>query len=298
MRIGFTLPQFGSMARQADQVAGFARQAEGLGADSLWVGDRLLAPVRPIVGYAGTDTIPEGFNRRLDPFALMTIAATVTERPLIGSNVLNATWYPPALLERSLTTIDLVSGGRLLAGFGVGWSPEEYQAVGLPMEKRGARLDESLDALEALWTTDPAFYQGSYWTVPATHADLRPARKPRPPIYLGGAAPAALRRIARRADGWLPVAVPGAVVFDPASVNEPLARIRALAEGYGRDPGAVDVVLRINPTATASLDDIVATVVRAGDETDVDHVFVELMYIAEEVDQALELAGRILDAAR
>ncbi|MFE7141989.1 TIGR03619 family F420-dependent LLM class oxidoreductase [Streptomyces sp. NPDC057644] len=301
MRIGFSLPQFGAMARQAEQVPRFARQAEALGADSLWIGDRLLAPVRPTVGYAGTDAIPPEFDSRLDPFALMTMAATVTERPLIGSNVLNAPWYPPALLERSLTTIDLLSKGRLLVGLGVGWSPEEFQAVGVPMDQRGVRLDECLDAMESLWTADPADpaeYQGRYWTVPATRAALRPARRPRPPVYLGGWAPAALRRVARRADGWLPATVPGAGAFDAAAVNGPLARIRGLAEEYGRDPGAIDTVLRINPTATASLDDIVTTIAQAGKETDVDHVFVDLMYLAGDVDHALELAEKVLSAAR
>ncbi|MFH9119694.1 TIGR03619 family F420-dependent LLM class oxidoreductase [Streptomyces globisporus] len=298
MRIGFTLPQFGAMARQAEQVPEFARQAELLGADSLWVGDRLLAPVRPTVGYAGTDTIPPEFNSRLDPFALMTIAATVTERPLIGSNVLNAPWYPPALLERSLTTIDLLSNGRLLAGLGIGWSPEEYRTVGIPMDQRGARLDECLEALDSLWTANPAEYQGRYWTVPATRAALRPARQPRPPVFLGGWAPAALNRVARRADGWLPVTVPGAGAFDASAVNGPLARIRDLAEEYGRDPGTIDTVLRVNPTATASLDDIVTTIARTGKETDIGHVFVDLMYIAGDVDHALELAEKVLSAAR
>ncbi|MEU1297047.1 TIGR03619 family F420-dependent LLM class oxidoreductase [Streptomyces sp. NPDC005840] len=298
MLIGFSLPQFGAMAHQAELVPEFARRAEDLGADSLWVGDRLLAPVRPIVGYAGADTIPEGFNSRLDPFALLTVAATATRRALIGTNVLNAPWYPPALLERSLTTIDRLSGGRLLAGFGIGWSPEEYEAVGVPMASRGARLDESLDALESLWTADPAEFHGRHWSVPATRAALRPARTPRPPVYLGGYAPAALDRIARRADGWLPVTVPGAAPFDPASVNGPLARIRDLAADHGRDPAAVDVVLRLNPQESATVDDVVATIARAGKETDVDHVFVELMYVAGDVEGALDFAARVLDRAR
>jgi probable F420-dependent oxidoreductase len=299
MRIGFTLPQFGALAHQPEQVAPFARQAEALGADSLWVADRLLAAVEPTVGYAGTDSIPPAFNARLDPFALLTVAATVTERVQVGSNVLNATWYPPALLARSLTTIDQLSGGRLIPGFGTGWSPEEYQAANIPMEDRGARLDESLDALEALWTTNPAEYHGRFWTVPATHNDVRPVQRPRPPIYLAGFAPAALRRVARRADGWLPVTAPGAGEFDPAAaITGPLARIGGLAQEYGRDPAAIGAILRVYPVGTASLDDIVTTIVRTGRETDVDHVLVDLMNIAKDTDHALDLASRILESAR
>ncbi|MEV3951242.1 TIGR03619 family F420-dependent LLM class oxidoreductase [Streptomyces halstedii] len=298
MRIGFTIPQMGSLARQADEAGRFANEAEALGADSLWVGDRLLAPVEPTVGYGGGDTIPDAFRTVLDPFAMMTVAAAATERAEIGSNVLQAPWYAPALLARSLTTIDLISGGRLLPGFGTGWSPEEYEAVGVPMKERGARLDEALDALEAWWTTDPVEFEGKYTRIPATHVGLKPARRPRPPVYLAGFAPAAMRRVARRADGWLPVAKPGSGPFAPESVNVPLAEIRRLAAEAGRDPSEVGVILRVNPAPDTPLDEILEAISGAGRETDVDHCFVELMNIAHDVDHALELVRSLLDRAR
>ena len=223
MRIGFCLPQFGAMTGDVGAVVRFAREAEALGADSLWVGDRLLAPVRPAIGYGGTTSMPVQFRASLDPFAVLTAAAAVTERAQLGASVLNAPFYPPALLARSLTSIDVLSGGRLIPGFGTGWSPEEFQATGVPMAERGERLNECLDVLEALWTQNPAEHQGKHWDIAATYADLKPVRRPRPPIYLGGYAPAALRRVARRADGWLPSArVPGG--FDPGAAP----RIRGL----------------------------------------------------------------------
>ncbi|WP_432198183.1 TIGR03619 family F420-dependent LLM class oxidoreductase [Streptomyces sp. bgisy027] len=298
MQIGFTLPQMGPLAHQPEEVARFAREAETLGADSLWVGDRLLAPVDPTVGYAGGDLIPEAFHSVLDPFALMTVAATVTERVRIGSNVLVAPWYAPALLARSLTTIDRISGGRLMPGFGMGWSPEEYQAVGIPMGERGARLDECLDALEELWSANPAGYQGRYWQIPQTYADIKPAQAPRPPLYLAGFAPAAMQRVAQRADGWLPVHVPGAGQFDPTSVNEPMRSIRARAKEFGRDPAALRMVLRVYPASGASLDQVVDTIMRAGRDTDVDHAFVDMMNIAASVDDSLDKVERILKAVR
>jgi probable F420-dependent oxidoreductase len=300
MRIGFTLPQFAPLAHQADLVARFATAIEDeVGADSLWVGDRLLAPVDPTVGYGGGTTIPAEFHAILDPFALLTVAATVTSRVTLGTNVLNAPWYPPAILARSLTTIDVLSAGRLLLGFGVGWSPEEYEAAGVPMTERGARLDECLDALEALWTTDPAEHHGRHWSVPATHAGLKPAQKPGPPIYLAGFAPAAQRRIARRADGWLPVHRPGSRPFDPEkTIAAPLSRLRQLTEDEGRDAKSLGTVLRVYPVAGASVDECVDTLRRAEHETETDHAFVDLQSIAENVDHALELADRILDGAR
>ncbi|RAY17094.1 LLM class F420-dependent oxidoreductase [Actinomadura craniellae] len=297
MQIGFTLPQFGPLAHQAGEVARFAAEAERLGAGSLWVGDRLLAPVDPTVGYGGGDSIPEVFRSRLDPFALLAVAATATERVRLGTNVLNAPWYAPAILARSLTTIDQLSGGRLLPGLGIGWSPEEYQAAGVPMHQRGARLDECLDALEALWTSNPARYEGEHWRVPATYAELAPAQRPRPPLYLAGYAPAALRRVARRADGWLPVCVPGPWEFDPATVNEPMRLIRDLAGKAGRDPGELGMVLRVYPAPGTSLDQVVETLTRAERETGAGHAFVEFMNIARTVDEALEQAEKILRAA-
>ncbi|MFC4561066.1 TIGR03619 family F420-dependent LLM class oxidoreductase [Nocardiopsis mangrovi] len=298
MKIGFTLPQMGPLAHEAGEVARFADEAERLGADSLWVGDRLLAPIEPTVGYAGGDSIPEAFHSVLDPFAVLAVAAAATESAHIGTNILNAPWYAPAILARSLTTIDLVSAGRLLPGFGTGWSPEEYRAAGIPMEQRGARLDECLDALDELWSAGPARYEGRYWEVPPTNIDIKPAQRPRPPVYLAGFAPAALRRVARRADGWLPVCAPGARAFDPASINGPMATIRDFAEELGRDPVAIDLVLRVSPFPDASVDLIAQTIARAGDETGVDHVFVEMMNLAGTVDESLDGVQRILSATR
>jgi probable F420-dependent oxidoreductase len=299
MRIGFALPQFGGPAHQADQVAGFARSIEAMGADGLWVGDRLLAPVNPTVGYGGGTTIPEAFHAVLDPFVLMTIAATVTERVQIGTNVLNAPWYAPAVFARALTSIDQLSRGRLLLGLGIGWSPEEYEAAGIPMSERGARLDECLDALEALWTTDPAEYHGEYWSVPATHANLKPAQTPRPPIYLAGFAPRAMERTARRADGWLPVFRPGLREFDPqAFIIKPLTRIRQLAEEAGRDPRSIGAVLRVYPTETGTVEQCADVLLRAEAEAGIDNAFVDLFAIADSVTHMEELAQRVLDLVR
>ena len=165
--LGFAVPQFGESAHlDVGELARFASTAEQLGADSLWVGDRLLAAVNPTVGYDGKDTIPEQFRTNLDPFIAMTVAATATTTAQLGSSVFVAPWYPPVQLARQLTSIDVISGGRLLPGFGIGWSPEEYQAAGAPFRRRGAQLDELLDALDALWTTNPVRHDGERWDDP------------------------------------------------------------------------------------------------------------------------------------
>ncbi|TDC20661.1 TIGR03619 family F420-dependent LLM class oxidoreductase [Streptomyces sp. 8K308] len=303
MRIGFGLPQYGAMVRELDQigegVARFARQAEEFGADSLWAADRVLAAVNPTVGYGGGDTIPWQLNAVLDPFVALTVAATVTERALLGTSTVNATWYPPLLLARSLSGIDVVSGGRLIPGFGIGWSPEEYQGVGVPWKGRGARLDETLDVLEAVWSaTGPVEHHGTHVSFPAAHIGPRPIQRPRPPIYLAGFSPASRRRVARRGDGLLAVAA-GTDVDLAAVVVEPLRLIRRMAETEGRDPASIGVVLRVNPTAGQTPDDVADVIRRARDEADVDHAFVDLVYQAERgVDHALDLAHRTLELAR
>ena len=294
MRPGFTLPYLGHLAHRPQEITRFAAEAERLGAASFWVGDRLLAPAEPTVGYGGTMEIPEAFHSILDPFAVMAVAAAATRTAAVGTNVLNAPWYPPALLARSLTTIDLISGGRLVAGFGTGWSPEEYRAAGIPMNERGARLDECLDALDALWADSPVGYEGTYWSIPATHVKLRPVQAPRPPIYLGGYSPAALRRAARRADGWLPVAVPGRQAFDPAAITAPMRQIETIAAEHGRDPKQLHMILRVYPQGDATVDDAVEFLVRAEREAGITHAFVELMNIAENVDQALEIVDHVI----
>jgi probable F420-dependent oxidoreductase len=294
MRIGFTLPYLGGLAHHAKEISRFAAEAERLGAASFWVGDRLLAPVEPTVGYGGTTEVPESFHHILDPFAVLAVAGAATRTAAIGTNVLIAPWYPPALLARSLTTIDQISGGRLVTGFGTGWSPEEYQAAGIPMKERGARLDECLDALDALWAGSPAAHHGKYWSIPATHAELRPVQAPRPPVYLGGYSAAARRRAARRADGWLPVTVPGRQAFDPAAITAPMRQIQSLAAEYGRDPGELDAILRVYPQGEGTADDAVAFLLRAGREAGITHAFVELMNLAENVDQALDIVQSVL----
>src|ERR1700742_4504706 len=98
IKLGFALPQFGALAGYGDQVGHFAAEAERMGAASLWVGDRLLDPVHFTVGYGGGPTIPDESRSILDPFALLTVAATATSTATLGSNVLNLPWYAPAVV--------------------------------------------------------------------------------------------------------------------------------------------------------------------------------------------------------
>ncbi|MQT05542.1 LLM class flavin-dependent oxidoreductase, partial [Streptomyces jumonjinensis] len=138
MHIGMALPQYGTHARP-ELIAGFARDAEDAGFDALWVGDRALTPVAPsdvYPGYSPENPYPPGFTTFLDPVTVLTVAATATERVRLGTSTLTAPWYPPLLLARSLASLDRISGGRLVAGLGIGWMRDEYTAVNADFTRR------------------------------------------------------------------------------------------------------------------------------------------------------------------
>jgi probable F420-dependent oxidoreductase len=291
--LGFAVPQFGQSAHlDPGELARFASTAEQLGADSLWVGDRLLAAVNPTVGYGGKDTIPEQFRANLDPFIALTVAATATTTARLGSSVFVAPWYPPAQLARQLTSIDVISDGRLLPGFGIGWSPEEYQAAGAPFHRRGDQLDEILDALDALWTANPARHDGKRWTVGESWVDLKPVQQPRPPVYLGAFTVPGLKRVGERADGWMAgVNVPDVVSLE--MLNWQRQTIDDAARAAGRDPSAIHAYVRVN-VAEGTRVDKVADAVKLLADNGYPDAFVDLMYVATGTDAHLDWVERLL----
>ncbi|MFD8970937.1 MULTISPECIES: TIGR03619 family F420-dependent LLM class oxidoreductase [unclassified Streptomyces] len=293
MEIGIALPQYGTHAR-ADRIAAFARDAEDAGFDSFWVGDRALTPVAPSDLYPGhtpENPYPHQYKTFLDPLTVLTVAAGATSRARLGMSTLNGPWYPPALLARSLTSLDQVSGGRLDVGLGIGWLRDEYTAVGADFGRRGALLDELLDVLHGFWTQEEFGHEGPHWTIPVSYVGLRPVQPAGPPVYLGGFSPAALRRVGRRAAGWV-----GAVL--PPGAAEGLWDVaRRAAEEAGRDPGTLRRQIRHNPAPGATADAI-AAVLSGVRDTGADGCFVDLQQSVDSPDEALELGAKVLGLLR
>ncbi len=240
MRFGFALPQVGS-AVGPETLVTVAKRAEDLGFDSLWVLDRILWPVSPRAPYPiGDGSLPVKYKSVLDPLETLTFAAAHTRRIALGTSVLNLPWYNPVLLARRLTTLDVLSAGRLRIGFGIGWSPDEYEAADVPWQERGKRADELIQALKKIWTTDPVEFQGKYYRIPKSVIGPKPVQKPHPPIYMAAYTPAAMKRVAAEANGWFPVGIP------LSGIGPMFEGIKGMAKDAGRDPSALALIVRAN----------------------------------------------------
>lgn len=240
MRVGFALPQTGFLGGPG-LIATTARRAEDLGYSSLWVNDRVLWPTEPQAPFpAGDGSLSPMWRRNLDALDTLTFAAAHTDRVRLGTGVLILPVYDPVLLARRLTTVDVLSAGRLDAGFGLGWSPDEYQVTGTPWQGRAKRMEDSLDVIEKIWTGGTVAHESPFVSMPESVFEARPEQRPRPPILLAAYSPTGLERIAARADGWLPAGIPVPVMA------EMYAGIGAMAEAQQRDPAEIELVVRAN----------------------------------------------------
>lgn len=204
-RLGLSLPQ----NRQYDigrDVPDVARAAEEIGYESLWVYERALYPEPAGQGLYGIEGLPwpDFYRNVADPLVTLTLAAAVTERARLGSSVLVAPLHQPFQLAKSLATLDAASGGRVIAGFGTGWSLDEYAAAGIrPIEQRGQVLDEVIEVCRAVWGPDPVRYDGRITKITSAVVGPKPARPI--PVLLAASTKKALTRLVDHADGWLPV---------------------------------------------------------------------------------------------
>src|SRR6266700_5458646 len=238
MKLGFSLPMAGSWAPPQNQIL-VAQRAEALGYHSLWVFQRMLYPIKPQNDYPPLpgQPWPKSFERVMDPLVSLAFVAAVTSRIRLGTSVLIVPYYTPVMLAKQLATLDIVSGGRLDVGLGLGWSKDEFDAVGVPHEGRGKRADEFLRCLKAIWTEDPVEFSGEFYRVPRSRVEPKPVQRPYPPITIGGYGPSVIQR-AVTYDGFNGGNVP------LQQVAPLVADIKAAAEKAERDPATLHIVSR------------------------------------------------------
>jgi len=208
-----------------------ARRAEELGYASLWTFQRLLSPVDASWG--------EQYRSVHDPVVTLSYLAGQTSRIRLGVAVINLPFYAPVVLAKQLSTLDNLCGGRLDVGLGIGWSDEEYAAVGVSKRGQARRAEEFIALLRTLWTDEVVAHDGEFYRVPPTRMDPKPVQRPGPPILLGGGAEPALRRAGRIADGWV-----SSSRMDLTAIGEQVAVVKSAAAEAGRDPEALRFVCR------------------------------------------------------
>lgn len=230
MKIGFGAPVSGAWATP-DNLASFAARAEAAGYDSIWTFQRLIVP-------EGSAMEPV-YHSVLDPMVTLGFAAAVTSRIRLGVAVVNHPYLAPAYLAKQAATVDVLSGGRLDLGLGLGWMAEEFAAAGAAMARRGARTAEYIEVMRRLWAGGVTEFSGEYFSLPASRMAPVPVQRPGPPVLLGGTVPQALERAGRLADGWLTSSR-----ADLSRIGDGIAVVRAAAEQAGRDPKAIRVICR------------------------------------------------------
>jgi probable F420-dependent oxidoreductase len=247
LELGWSLPSRGPLAR-VDVLTRLARTADALGYSVVTISDHVVLPTRSSAPYPydKTGAFPGGSQQAyLEPIPLAAWLLAATRRLRVAISVLVVPYRNPVVTAKQLATVDVLSGGRLIVGAGVGWWPEEFEALAAPpYTERGAVTDEYLRLMKTLWTDESPRFEGKYYRIGDVTMLPHPLQKPHPPIWIGGHTEPALRRTATLGDAWHPIGLRGPAGLAPDELAQKMARIRALADSAGRDPASIGVAFR------------------------------------------------------
>ena len=247
MKFGFCLPNNGPNARP-EPLAAIAMKGDDLGFECMVAGDHILGPeqINSPFPYTVGGEFPAGdTGEYFEQLTLLTYLAGITKQIRLITSVMIVPHRPPLLTAKMLSTIDVLSGGRLTVGVGVGWMEEEFRALGAPpFSERGAVTNEYIRAFIELWTSDNPTFSGQY----CEFSDLvflpKPVQNPHPPIWVGGHSKAALRRAATLGNGWHPVGAIPASPLEPDDLSEKISLLNRYADEAGRDPATLDISMK------------------------------------------------------
>lgn len=236
MKFGVWLPAVHPFSTPA-LLARVADELEARNIDSVWVGEHvvLFDDYESKYPYSQDGKLPTGPDSGiLEPFSVLSFLASRTTKARLGTAIALLGQRNPVYSAKEIATLDWLSGGRVDLGIGVGWSREEYEAVGVSWPRRGARTDEAVAVCRALWETDPSSYDGEFYSVPSCHLHPKPVQS-KLPIHVGGETEAALRRVAKLGQGWF--------TFNrlPEDMAEPLALLDKLLAEQGRTRDEIEI---------------------------------------------------------
>ena len=247
MDFGFALPGRGSLATPEILIK-LARKADELRYSSVFVTDHVVIPASQSAPYPYSPTgkfAGDWRNGYLEPLTLMSYLAGETSRVRLGTSVLVIPYRNPVVTAKMLATLDVLSGGRIILGAGVGWFKEEFEALHAePFERRGAVTDEYLHLMRACWTREPVDWQGAFYGMGEVSAMPKPRQTGGIPIWVGGHTDAALRRAGELSDGWHPIGLRPPAMLLPEEYRDKVAIIRDWARKAGRDPRAITLSFR------------------------------------------------------
>lgn len=237
MKVGIVPVNAGGFVGDGELVR-LARLFEELGYESMWTFEHVIVPEEYESRYPYSPTgklAMTGDASFVDPLIALSFVAAATDRIRLGTGVNILTQANPLYLAKQASSIDHLSGGRLMLGLGVGWLREEFDALGVPFDRRGARADEYLDAMRKAWTGETVDHRGEFLQWTGFRMLPRPAQRPGVPIVIGGTTDAAIRRVVARGDGWY------VIHKDLDEFRRHMTRLRAECERQGRDPADIEL---------------------------------------------------------
>jgi probable F420-dependent oxidoreductase len=280
-----------------DRLPSFAAVLESWGVDQLAVGDRIVTG-DGIEHPNGGERLPSPDQPLLEPLTLLAAAASCTSTIRLGTSILLAALRNPVVLAKTAATLDVLSCGRLDLGFGTGWFAGEFDAVGVPLEERFARVEETIHVCRTLWRNAPAAYEGRWTSFAGAYSRPAPYRTTGIPIWVGGwPGMAQARRVARLGDGWI-----FNTAATPSDVSHSMTLLDEACAELGRDARVIPVRAMV-PSATrlalttASIDDKLDAV-RSYATSLVDagatHVSISLASYARDLDEAQHLVRSLV----
>lgn len=293
MKIGIRIPGAGPWAGP-DAIETVSTYAERIGFDSLWMTDHIALPTEIKTPYPYTASgkfLWPSDTPYLETLTALTWAAASTDRIEIGTSIITLPWRPLVLTAKTLVSLDVLSGGRLIVGVGAGWMREQFEILGADFENRGPRMTEEIRALKHMWESDEVHHDGEFHHLHNFKIYPKPVRPEGIPVWIGGFKSSPLRRAAEVGDGWHPLSLP------PDGYAEKLKRLKELLELNGRTIN--DITLTARPLKSAPY---TPETLEAYHELGVVHMVCDTSFEHAALEQALEeldhLAGTLLPTAR